>query len=360
MAESTEAPTETNTPILNRQVSRRSFLRGAVLAVAAAVVAGVAVGRSGQPGQSKDEKKPTHEILPDITEEEVKGIAKRTVADFNRVLGLNISEEQVIKGIHLVNTEGEYRQILSNIGDEDFVDQAIKHSSAVTTPTGSTYGKSIFIYKKAVDKISEEQKLPNNEYGLKGRVNNLEWLVAHELAHWSAAAYPSKEIYDTFFGEIVRNAPEFKGKVIEPRDPQRKEVLIEGIGLRALVDGKKTTIFHPLEEAEAFIIGENVFKNKSIPVVGGPFPKHFDQDFFVQANYLLLLLDKLGNRNHDENLKRLAKLRTQIGGQEEFCRIIGQNFDVLPEDQLSFGLRFLYLINYRNVPALNKLFERLK
>lgn len=341
MSESTEEK-----PLL--RFTRSNFLKKtAALGVTLAVASLYSPSNTKEGHRHKDEG---HiEGLPEITQAEFGYITQQSVLDFDRVLGLNISTREVIQKTHLVNL-AEYQDALSK-NETSYVPGNELVLSAYTSNADSPSGKAIFFYKGAIDHLS--RRLPNTNEGQKARVDIIELNVDHELAHWTSAAYPSLEIHNLVFDKIVRDLPAYKGKSITPR-------MIEGATVQAYADGRKTNVFHNLEEAEAHLIGKYVFDHRGRPVSAlsaDKIPQAKDSDIFPVISHLVVLLRRLQHHevNFENSLKMLARLRTEPGGREKFCKIIGEEFRVPAEDQLFFGLNLLYSIDVMDVPGFKRL-----
>lgn len=102
--------------------------------------------------------------------------------------------------------------------------------------------------------------------------------------------------------------------------------------------------FQFLEEVEADDISYQVFRKEN---KGWKYSLEFG--YPKQAFLFALLInspmikDSLGDQ--DEVIKTLARLRTQEGGREEWCRLIGEALGKPADEQIPFALEVLSLID---------------
>lgn len=271
--------------------------------------------------------------LPEVTETNIKNIAKRCIGDFNRVLGFRIPEEEAVSKVNLTADLKTYQDIIKE-SDIDYQPTDEKDRPGITTDSHHSRGKQIFLYKSAIDEMTKA--LPATEQGSKAREDFIEWVINHELSHWVASNYPSAQLHSLVYEKMFAGTDQLRGKQITPD-------IVVGAKVKAYADGVRKSVFQSLEEAEAFVIGDFVTKRRGRPQVG-TFITASDMEIQPQVDLLLDLLRRIGP-NPDDAIKTLASIRTEVGGREKYGKIIGQKFGVVENDQLFFSMSLLYAID---------------
>ena len=329
--------------LLQRRLSRRGFLKAtgeAALGVGAVVLFGCTTNKKPETPTPKmpEVKIPQGEQnlgkLPELTELQVKDIARIATADFNKVLGFQLSDDEIVEKTNLVPTLEKFQEIVA-VSEESYVPKNEIDRAAITSDSRSIHGREIFLNKLSLEQTTSE--LPNSEQGKSAKFEFVEFIEIHELTHFISSAYRSDQLHDLVYGKMLANIAAFKDKNVQMQ-------FVEGAEVHGLVDGKQVSTFQKLEEAEAFLIGEMVMrkrgKNQTVS-----WPKAKDVGAEVQADLLKNLLSKLGRGDVDENLKTLAHLRSEEGGREKFCQLIGERFKIPTQDQLFFSMSVLFAID---------------
>lgn len=271
--------------------------------------------------------------LTELTESDIKTIARRSIKDFNRVLGLAIPEEEAVSKVNLIGDLKTYQDIIAE-SEIDYQPTDEKDRPAITTDSYHSRGRQIFLYKGAIDDMTKY--LPATERGTKAREDAIEWIVNHEFSHWVTPNYQSAELHSLVYERMFATLAGFGGRQITPDT-------VVGAKVKAYVDGVRKSTFQVLEEAEAFIIGDFVTKRRGRPQAGS-FITASDMFIQPQVDLLLEFLRKLGP-NIDDTIKTLARMRTEVRGREKYGRFIGEKFGITENDQLFFSMSLLYAID---------------
>lgn len=185
--------------------------------------------------------------------------------------------------------------------------------------------------------------MPNNEEGRAGRIDFIRFIIGHELGHFLSVSYDSEELQELVYGQIFRQAIE--NKLFQPG-------YVEGAEIKAIVDGRMIAVLQNLDEAEVVLINQFVVNNRGERKIVIPVSP---EELGVKDEYELLL-DLLAKLNPDlkQSIRILAELRSQNGGREKLCRLVGQKFNAKEENQLLFGLAVLLAIDFKDIQSYEK------
>lgn len=348
-------------PVKERVITRRRLLGEAAAGAGTVVLFGGCLISPDTPLASHKAEFPTSQLaprasarptqertltrLPELTQQDIDIAAKQAVRDFSTVLGIPLPED-FSKNVVLVMSLEDYQKIIA--GEEvGYVPNDELTRIAVATESTNPYGHKIFLYKGAVDHVS--RSILPNERGRQGRIDHIEHVLVHELAHFVAKEYRSDELFQLVYGKMLANHREIKGKHVD-------QDIVVGAEIKVVVDEVLKSPFDNLEEAEATIIQTFVTRKRGRPQLASA---PTAEDIGVKAQFDLLsdLVRRLGN-DPDEHVKKLATLRMEEGGREIFARSIGERYTIPQADQLFFGMSVLYVINIGDRRGYEQLVNR--
>lgn len=276
---------------------------------------------------------PESKNLPPLRESDVKDAARIAISDFNKVLGLSLKESVILPNIVLVSELSEYQKIIA-AQSTNYVPQDETNRWAITTHPGTPYAEKIFVFKPAIEKVTE--LLPDTAQGRQARTEFLAYVLGHECVHFSAKSYKSRDLHNIVFGKMLANSAPLKGKSIEADG-------VLGAQLIAKADGQRIGAFQSVEETEAILIGDLIARKNGRPKVSR-LPQISDFGYFAQIDMYRQLLTKV-YPGLDEGLKNLAILRMQEGGREKFAEVIEDKYQLAPDEKLFFAMSVLYAID---------------
>ncbi len=266
------------------------------------------------------------EPLPELTLSELQEVVGTAVDDYNKILGTNLDRDQASAAVVLVKTETEFQTIVKKL-QPSYVATSEKFRPAITGDN------KVYINKSSIVYFTNE--FPNTAEGSGARKELLEFVLAHELAHWSAVAYTSPDLYNLVFGKMFKNTAELKNKTVEMD-------IVQGAEIKAKVDGEVMSSFQNVEEAEATMLGTYVMNKRQ----GKRFIKDYPGSTYPARMELLTdLVIKINPNDINSTLQKLAQLRSKMGGREEWAKLIGGTFNIPDSDQLFFALSLLFAID---------------
>lgn len=340
-------------PSSPKVISRRNFLKGS-LELGAGIGSLILFGAC-KTDKNSDNKifQPPLETKPGtgpsatevLSEDRLKEITRGDIRDFAKNLNLQLSEDEIVGNIVLVPTIQAFQAIQAS--NPAYVPRDEISTPAITTDAKSNYGQKMFFNKASLDHLVNQAP---PQLRPQAQVDLIHWVNAHELAHLTAAYYESDELHSMVFEKMLVNHPEIKGKKVE-------KGFVFGARVYAYVDGKIKNIFQSLEEAEAQAIRFFIVGKRSVPLSITIPNSSEGLGVKTQVDLLNDLLSKMGGP-YENNLKTLAKIRTEIGGREKFCRLIGEKFNIHPDEQLFFGMSVLFTIDLADSAGYQTLTRR--
>lgn len=273
----------------------------------------------------------------EITQDGLEKVTKRCVEDFNRLFNIDINNQEITNKVKLVSTNQEFQQIAIQDKTKEYKD-SIGHRLAVNMDESSPFGKMIFVNKEAIEEtLTSIKREPNYNFL---RDEQIEMVMKHELAHFTAKRYMSPALHTVVYGTMFANEPLFRGKRL-------KESYVQGAGIVTFIEddpiGKNP--FSTLEEAEAFIIADFAMRARGRKLSIVPFLPE-DHGISDQATLLTRVLSRI-SKDPFTSIPMLQRFRLQEGGRETFCSAIAKAYPELGvprEQELFFGMSVLYTV----------------
>lgn len=277
-------------------------------------------------------------LQPEISQEKLAKVIYRSVADMNRLFGIDLNADDIVNRTKFVNSSSELESLLKEQAPHIQLDPTGTYE-AITMDESKTSPRSIILNRQAIDESLSSLKFDPN-YAI-FQEEYLEMLLKHELVHYSAKKYSSPELHNVVYGKIFSNDPNIKGKTLTT-------AYVQGADIVSFTNGDPVGYnpFHLLEEAEAFFISNVAMRARGRTLILTPFEPG-TQGIAKQVDLLTKTLSRI-DRNPVNTARLLINLRNQEGGREKYCTTLAKAFSeakIEPGNEYFFCMSLSFAIS---------------